>query len=97
MAHREIIESKDFTASRLAIELSAKRLDEIMEGIAVALATRPAYFPRVQGSKQLHSLRTEAFPPNVPSYVILFRFDSRTVVLEDIQYAIPDDWRDPLE
>ena len=96
MAYREIVESDDFTKARKALELSAFRLDEILFAVGEVLTTRPTYFAFVRGSRTLRSLRTEAFG-ETPSYIILFRLEGKRIVLEDIQYAIPDDWRNPLE
>src|SRR3981189_234038 len=59
---RTILESDFFTASRVAIEGSATRLDEILEGSILSLATRPTDCPRVPGTI-LYRLRTEEFLP----------------------------------
>jgi hypothetical protein len=88
---RTIIESDAFVETRLALQGSAKRVDEILGGSHHALARRPSYFPRVPGTTVLHSLRTEEFPPHIPSYLIWFRFDDQEVVLEELSFAFPED------
>lgn len=90
MAHREIIESDMFRASKKALELSSKRLDEILEGSVVTLAERPTYFPQVPGTS-LRRIHTEEFPPDIPSYRIWFTFNSQKVVLQFIELMPPEE------
>lgn len=88
---RTIIESEDFVATRNALQLSAKRWDEIFDGASFALATRPSYFPKVPGTTKLHSLRTASFSEDMPSFLIFFTFTADEVVLEELSYAFPED------
>jgi len=92
MAQRTIIEHPDFTKTRDAMQLNARRFDEIMEGVGAALATRPTYFPQVPNTRgRLRSLRTEPFLPGEPSYLIYFSHNNKEVILEDLYYAYPED------
>lgn len=86
MVGREVVEGQWFPDSRRALGLSARRLDEILEGVILTLAAQPKRYPIVAGTT-LHTLTTDGFPPHLPSYTIYFNFNAQTVVLEWIEHT----------
>ena len=66
---------------------SAKRLDEVLNGITWALSRRPESFPKVEGL-DLYVAKTED-APDAPALRVWFTFDDEVVRLLYIEVA-PD-------
>lgn len=90
----QIVEHSDFTAARRALDIDAKLLDEILEGVIDILARIPETFGRVSYTKKLRSLATRDWAPvGKPRFIIYFSVDKKqeTVTLEFIHRHEIDD------
>ena len=67
---RKVNESELYRSGRDALLRVHPRLNEVLEGIVGKIIVEPTRFPRVIGMETRRA-RTEAFPPDIPSYTIL--------------------------
>ncbi len=74
MSHRTIRQEPKFNEQLEALGISHKRLDEVLEGVAFALAREPERFPRIPGT-QLSIVKTPVYL-NAPSLRIFFTYNT---------------------
>ena len=86
---RTIVESDLFRASKETLPVTCERLDEILDGILWVLRRRPEFFPNIPGTT-LYRAKTEQFP-DLPVFIVWFRFNENTVTLELIEHWTPDE------
>lgn len=75
MAHvpRQIIEEESFAEAKLLIRESARRLDEILEGVTIRLCADAEGGTPVPATA-LYAIRTEDYP-GAPALAVLYQFD----------------------
>jgi hypothetical protein len=82
---RTIREEKLFLQQKKKLKHSARRLDEILDGVTWAMCRKPESFPGVPGTR-LYLAKTDDFP-GTPAIHIWFTFDEETVLLLGIEEA----------
>ena|ERR1044072_912800 len=88
---RTIVETPLYTASRDALRVDCKRLDEILDGITMKMAVEPEYFPLAPGLRDVRRARSKEFPPEIPSFRIWFTYDSQRVYLQLLERTPADE------
>ena len=81
--YRTIREGKGFAEQKKNLRHSAKRLDEVLDGVTWALCRKPDCFPGLPDIK-LYLAKTDPFP-DVPALYIWYTFDDDTVTLLGIE------------
>jgi len=71
---RTVQESEVFAACCKELSPTAKRLDEILEGVIWAISTAPEKLPEVQGTS-LRIVTTDPYP-DAPAMTVYFRIDN---------------------
>lgn len=90
--HRQIVEHPDFTASRRALDIDVRLLDEALEGVIDVIARKPEIFGVIKNTKaKLRVVVTRDGKTSKPLFVIYFSHDVETVTLEYIHRHDPDD------
>jgi len=86
---REIIEQQQFKEDKRKLRHSAKRLDEILDGVTWTLTRLPECYPNIPET-DVYLAKTDAFS-DVPALYVWFTFDENYVYLEGIEEApIPE-------
>ena len=81
--NRQLIEEEGYAASRDETELSAKRLDAILDGTYTRLCVSAEGGHRVVGD--MFSVISQAFSDNTPQVAVLYRFDDEHVYLLKVE------------
>jgi hypothetical protein len=79
---RTIREAEAFSKKLVELGVSPKRMDELLEGISLTVATHPEIFEQVPG-KNLRRFRIVPFP-GLPQLNVWFRYDEQYVDLVEI-------------
>jgi|HubBroStandDraft_2_1064218.scaffolds.fasta_scaffold2049111_1 hypothetical protein len=79
---RTIREEGRFREQLEELGVSARRLDELMEGIALAVSLRPEVFPRVPGTS-LHRIKVRPFQ-GLPHLNLWFWYNETTVSFVEV-------------
>ncbi len=82
---RTLREEKSFSDDKKRLSKSAKRLDEILDGIIWVLARNAESFSIIPGTV-LGLAKTDKFPGH-DAYYVWFTFDEDTVYLQRIEKA----------
>jgi len=75
---RSIIEETKFRDDLGKLGIDPKRLDQLLEGIVLTVATKPDIYPEVPGKPALRRLRVRPFP-GLKCLNIWFSFDNESV------------------
>lgn len=80
---REVVECDELKKELRRCGVSARKLDDLTEGLIFSLATRPEVFRREDNSGWSRIMVTE-FPPDIPAIRIWFTFDAEKVYMERV-------------
>jgi hypothetical protein len=80
---RNIVEDNSFKQAFEVLKISYRRLDDVMAGVCVALATNPELFPKIPDTS-LSLVKTRDFP-SVPALRIFFTYNATDVHLHYIE------------
>lgn len=79
---REIVDSDQLKEELRRCGVSARKLDDLMNGLVFSLQTRPEVFRREDQSGWSRIMVTE-FPPDIPAIRIWFTFDAERVYIRE--------------
>jgi hypothetical protein len=82
---REVVEQPRFRDEKKKLKPSAKRLDEVLDGVIWTLARSPESYANIPGTK-LYLAKTES-ADGVTGLFIWFTFNDNQVFLESIEPA----------
>jgi len=80
---REIVERDELKKELGRCGVSAKKLDDLMEGLEFSIAARPEVFQREEKSGWSRIMVKE-FPPDIPAIRIWFTYDEERVQIERV-------------
>jgi hypothetical protein len=80
---REVVEPEQLKEELRRCGVSAKRLDNVTEGLIFSIATRPERFNSEDKTGWSRIMMNE-FPPDIPAVRIWFTFDDDKVYIERV-------------
>ena len=80
---RTIREEQRFRDRLQELGVTAERLDELLEGIGIAVASKPEIFPKLPFGTNIHRIRVVPFS-GLPAMNLWFTFDDATVSFIEI-------------
>jgi len=81
LAYRQVFESHDFSDQRDKLGLDARRLDDRLRGLSIALWVDAEAFPLVAPGNRLRVATVVAYQPSEPTLSVWFEVDEHDDVI----------------